>query len=192
MASTIRSPVAVYRVGAFGAIDDDRHRGYTACWVKGCQIGERLIDLKILSIESRAQTLPAASRRSSGSSRGRRPRRERRRSRNRALRCRRFSSPMKATPCNRHARGAQRFDREQRVVDRAERGARAKHRPAAPTREHVDLAGRCRVSGTSNPPAPSMTSGRVDAPAGPSASGSIVDAVELGGDDAARAAATAR
>ena len=136
---------------------------------------------KVGAVEVARRRLRASSRASSGSSRGSRPRRR--------------TPPISAMVRSRigllvadegdaeqRDRAAlQRLDRQQAVVDGAERGRARTGRPARASARRARSAGMRRVSGTISPPAPSTTSGR-GACGQREALDVDLDAVALGGE----------
>ena len=176
--------------GALGRGDLDGIAAASACWVKGCQTGRSDRSWALPPRKSIGGSCAAKAARSVAASSG----------------SRRGSRPSRRTPPNaqivRSVSGVSLADEgdaehaelprrrsasidSRRVVDRAERGARARGRPAAPQRAKRSMQQRRRVSGTSSPPAPSTTSGPSRVRQGRARSGSISMPSQLGRDDAA-------
>ena len=135
-------PVGAFRATRLRPLAIASICGSRPCCVKGCQIGATLMAESDAekSAKREVRGKGAAQRiASSGSIRGRRPRRRTPPKSQIVRSLSAFSSPMKAMPRIGMARRLQRFDRQQRMIDRAEPCRSAQDDRQSPLSEEIDL-----------------------------------------------------
>ena len=139
----MRRPSRSVEPGAFGARDLERSAGCSACCVKGCQTGDAAASCRHRAGSPRARKLAAKASRSVSSSADRDAAGGRGGARlpiSAMVRSESaFSSPTKAMPSSGICRALQGLDRQQGVVDRAERASRRTSTTGSPQRANRSI-----------------------------------------------------
>ena len=172
----MRSPDLREQIGAVGAIDEDRVR-------KDRVLGKRVPDRRMAHTKSSRRKPRGEHVQQRGAVDAIEPRHKPQNAGAGKLRDRAHVIGIVVAdenkPMQPHVTAAQRFDREQRVVDRPKPGSRAENQRQAQS-ANTSICSLLRVIGTNKPPAPSTISVRSDA--GNSQRFRLdLDAVELGG-----------